>query len=234
MSRCLPIYMMRASRECQEVLREFDDEDVDVIADLNQAYSITRIWLKTAKIERKPPMPKALYGRRGDDWRPLVAVADACSPEWGVRIREAMAHVARGLQDKHVLQLLLEHMRAVFDARGDNVHSEVMVADLNARDDGPWSEWRGLRDNQPPRKLTQTALAGLLRVFSPLFALHPRSVWVYVNGKRKSGKGYCRAWFEEPWKGYCDDGDTPEDAARRGVDRLALLMHAHEKMEEDE
>jgi hypothetical protein len=71
-------------------------------------------------------MPQGFYGRRGDNWRPLVAVADACSPAWGALIREAMVHFTRGYQDKHILVLLLEHNRrgSSYDRMGKHGPSE--------------------------------------------------------------------------------------------------------------
>src|SRR5262249_677843 len=163
-SRCIEFYLVRANEERSKLLRRFDVNDT---ADLDRTYQITRAWLQTAKIDPDPVMPQGFYGRRGDNWRPLVAVADACSPAWGALIREAMVHFTRGYQDKHILVLLLEHIRDVFDAYGFNtrdgkaVLSKVLVDELNAREDGPWAEWTGILDNQRPRKLTQTALAGL-------------------------------------------------------------------------
>src|SRR5262249_47836078 len=209
MSRCIEFYLVRASEECSKSLRRFDVNDT---TDLDLTYQITRAWLQTAKINPDPVMPQGFYGRRGDNWRPLVAVADASSPAWGALIREAMVHVTRGYQDKHILVLLLEHIRDVFnthsfDTRGGKaVLSKVLVDELNVREDGPWAEWTGLLDNQRPHKLTQTTLAGLLRRLTP-FNIRPRSVW--LPGHQEGGKGYYEADLAPAWRAYLDEGATP-------------------------
>lgn len=209
MSRCIEFYLVRANEERSKLLRRFDVNDT---ADLDRTYQITRAWLQTAKIDPDPVMPQGFYGRRGDNWRPLVAVADACSPAWGALIREAMVHSTRGYHDKHILVLLLEHIRDVFDAYGFNtrdgkaVLSKVLVDELNAREDGPWAEWTGILDNQRPRKLTQTALAGLLRRLTP-FNIRPRPVW--LPGHQESGRGYFEVDLAPAWKAYLDEGATP-------------------------
>ena len=207
MSRSLPFYLVSASRERSESLRRFDAGDT---AELDMTYQFTRAWQQSAVINPDPAVPKGFYGRRGDNWRPLVAVADACSPAWGVLMREAMVHFARTYQDKHILVLLLEHVRDVFDARGAKILSKHMVADLNTREDAPWSEWRGIHSDQQPRVLTQAGLAGLLRMITP-FNIHPKSMW--LPGHHEGGKGYYSADFELAWRAYCppdEDGTAAQ------------------------
>jgi hypothetical protein len=209
MSRSIPFYLVRASRERSEALRRFDTNDT---TDLDQTYLFTKAWVQNAVINPDPAMPKEFYGRRGDNWRPLVSVADACSPAWGALMREAMVHFARICQDKNVLVILLEHVRDVFDARGDKVLSKVMTTELNAREDAPWSEWRGLHNDQQPRALTQATLAGLLRMITP-FYIHPKSMW--LPGHQPGGKGYYRRDFEAAWRAYCpvEEDGTPAQAS---------------------
>jgi hypothetical protein len=205
MSRSIVFYLVRASGERSESLRPFRADDT---AELDRVYSFTRAWRQTAAVNPNPALPKGFYGRPADNWRPLVSVADACSPAWGALMREAMVEFARGYQDKHFLTELLEHIRDVFDARGDKVLSKTMTADLNAREDGPWSEWRGIHADQQPRALTQATLAGLLRMITP-FSIHPKSMW--LPGHQAGGKGYYRADFEKAWAAYCpsEEAGTP-------------------------
>ena len=74
-------------------------------------------------------------------------------------------------------------------------------------EDAPWTEWRGVKDDQPPRKLTQATLASLLKAFH---VYRPRSIWpAGRTADSKSRKGYYRADFEAAWASYCPKDGTP-------------------------
>ena len=75
-----------------------------------------------------------------------------------------------------------------------------------------WSEWRGVRDDQQPHKLSTSELARLLRQFR----IVPRSM--RVKGSDKTRKGYLRASFESAWACYCSERGTP--AQESNVRRL--------------
>jgi hypothetical protein len=137
----------------------------------------------------------------------LIAIGDACSPEWGARAREAAIVFSRGYRDEDIVVTLVHHIRQVFEMRAvDRVLGRMLVDDLNAMDDAEWSEWRGIHGDQQPRKLTPAALATLLRPFG----IRPRSLWPpHRNVKSKSGKGYLLSQFEPVWRAYCDEGGTP-------------------------
>jgi len=85
--------------------------------------------------------------------------------------------------------------------RVDRLASAVLVDDLCDLADGRWSEWRGPKDDQSPRRLTQGELAQLLRPF----LIKPRTIW---PAKRRPGdkgaKGYLRKQFEAAWAAYCE------------------------------
>jgi hypothetical protein len=77
----------------------------------------------------------------------------------------------------------------------------VLVAELNELLDAPWSEWRGPRDDQAPRRLSQSELARVLSTFGI------KSKWIWPlrrSAKAKSSKGYYRKQFEAAWASYCD------------------------------
>jgi hypothetical protein len=61
-------------------------------------------------------------------------------------------------------------------------------------DDAAWGEWRGIRDDRQPRKLSQGELARLLAPFG----IRPRSIWPpRRTSESKSAKGYLRRDFEK-------------------------------------
>jgi hypothetical protein len=77
----------------------------------------------------------------------------------------------------------------------------MIVTDLIEMPHGLWSEWRGPRDDQTPRKLSQGEMA---RMLSP-FGIRPKTIWPPRRDTRdRSAKGYHRKQFEAAWASYCD------------------------------
>jgi hypothetical protein len=160
-------------------------------------------WAATAKLNANPDVPKELRNRVADNWRPLLAIADTF--DWGERAREAALTFARTFHDEDAGVILLDDCRTIFNRFGaDRVTSEVLIAALLEQDGNwSWSEWRGMRDDQQPRKLSQGELARLLRPFG----IRPRSL--RIRGEVKTRKGYHRQQFEAAWARYCRTHDTP-------------------------
>ena len=201
LSRSLVIHMRR--HDGSRPLRRFDFADTQ---DLDIAYGHTRAWARSVKLNPNPELPHKLRGRDADNWRVLIAIADACSPAWGVLGREAAVALIQNRDEDDAVVILLRDIRDVFDIRRvDRIRSRELVAALVALEDATWSEWRG-------RKLTPGELSRLLR---PLH-IKPRSIWP-TGAPRKpgdGGKGYYRADFEAVWRSYCDEGGGT--AAQRG------------------
>ena len=85
-----------------------------------------------------------------------------------------------------------------------------------AIEDGMWSEWRGPKDDQQPRKLSQGELAKLLAPFR----IKPRTVWPIGPRIGSSKKGYRREWFEAAWSAYCPEaGTTAQPNKTRHLER---------------
>jgi hypothetical protein len=137
-------------------------------------------------------MPKELHNRRADNWRVLLALADAC--DRGDVAREAAISMSREHQDEDIVVELLADIRQVFDAHvGDRVASVDICAALHDLDDRPWGEWRGLRDNRSPRPLSQSDISNLLRPFE----IRPKPLWpIGPRVGAKSRRGFFRAQFE--------------------------------------
>jgi hypothetical protein len=205
MSRSIVIHMTR--HDGIAPLRRFDRDDT---RDLDIIWSRLKTWAMNATINPDPAMPDELHGRVADNWRVLIAVADAFSPAWGALAREAAIHFARGHCEEDVAVILLRDIRTIFDAYGlDRLTSKVLVDALNAMDDGGWSEWRGIRDDQRPHCLSQGELAQLLHPFD----IHSRSIW--PPPRARSFKGYYRYQFEAAWCAYCRDADGTPAQSRK-------------------
>jgi hypothetical protein len=203
MSRSIVIRMERHDGSLN--LRRFDSEDT---GDLDLIYRQIVNWARDVVLNPEPDIPDAVRNRQADNWRPLLAITDACGPAWGALAREAAIAFTRGYHDEDPVVLLLRDVLAIFNARGaDRIPSEVLVADLNELEDAPWAEWRGVHDDQQPRRLSQNMLASLLRSF----LIRPRKFWPLRRGPTsKSFRGYFRSQFEQAWRSYCQEGGTPE------------------------
>jgi hypothetical protein len=203
MHRSIVIHMAR--RDARRPLTRLDKEDADTKADLNVAYRMMFRWARDAQLASDPPLPAPLRDRQADNWRPLIAIADAFGAHWTSRAKEAAVFFAGERQDEDAAVVLLRDIRDIFDARGiDRLPSKTLVDQLNGADDGPWSEWRGIQRNQQPRKLSPGELANLLEPFQ----IRPRTIRVFAAGK-PTLKGYYRAQFEAAWQSYCNDDVTP-------------------------
>jgi hypothetical protein len=185
MHRSVVIPMQR--HDGRVALKRFDEEDCD---ELNYAYQESCLWARTVALERNPKMPPQLRNRAADNWRVLIAIADSFGPEWSQKAQVAALEFARSHQDEDAAVVLLSDIRGIFDARRvDRLPSVTLVAALVDMADAMWCEWRGLRGDQQPRRLSQGELARLLRPFG----ISPRVIWPAnrVPGT-KSARGYYR------------------------------------------
>jgi hypothetical protein len=164
-------------------------------------------WTKDVDLNSDPPMPAPLRNRQADNWRPLIAIADAFGAAWAGRAREAAVAFAGEHQDEDAAVVLLRDIRDIFDGHGvDRLPSKTIVDRLNGADDAMWSEWRGIHGNQQPRKLSQGELAKLLEPFR----IRPRTIRTFSDASGKpTAKGYCRHQFEAAWRSYCYGNATP-------------------------
>jgi Protein of unknown function (DUF3631) len=136
MSRSVVINMARAARK----LRRFDPNDQQ---DLDIAYSMSRAWARSVKLNSDPELPEVLRNRPADNWRSLIAIADTFGPAWGERAREAAIEFSKGYNDEDLTVLLLQDIRKIFYEKFPAVlsfPSSLLVAALNTLEGAPWSE----------------------------------------------------------------------------------------------
>jgi len=195
------VISMRRDDGTQPRLR-FDDNDPDTLGSLNIIYGQLYQWARDVKLDLDPALPAELRNREADNWRPLISIADSFGADWGKLARDAAITFSRGHRDEDIGVVLLNDIRSVFNARCvDRIWSRSLVDALNAMDDAPWSEWRGICDNQNPRRLSQGELAKALRPF----AIRSRSIRL----GNSTAKGYFRSQFEQAWAAYCREDGTP-------------------------
>ena len=146
MSRSIVLRMRR--HDGSRPLKRFDRADVAAIERLDEVYRHVFNWAARAKLDHDPVMPPELRGRMADNWRPLISIADACSPAWGEHARAAAVEFARHDHDEDVAVTLLHHLHAIFAAsKSDWLASKVLVAALLEHDE-MWMEWRGVRGDE--------------------------------------------------------------------------------------
>jgi hypothetical protein len=215
MSRAIVIHMVR--HDGSQPLARLDTADP---ADIDAVYSYTKRWLRAQEqdstISADPAMPPELRNRHADNWRALIAIADACGPDWGAKARAAAVALSPH-QDEDVAITLLRDIHRIFDERGtDRILSRTLVDDLVAMPDAEWGEYRGPQGAQQPRRLTTGALSAALRPFK----LRPRTIWPpNRTAEARSGKGYLRRDFEPVWRSYCSDPGTQQGEIRHLTDK---------------
>lgn len=105
-----------------------------------------------------PSLPPGLGNRAGDNWRPLLAIADLAAGHWPQTAREIAVMIRAVDTEVSPSVALLADIKRVFAAvESDRIRSADLVAALAAMEDRPWGEWnRG-------RSITPNQVAALLR-----------------------------------------------------------------------
>jgi hypothetical protein len=199
MHRAITINMQRAPGGVQ--IQQLDEHSPVFAATQDQIQK----WATTCSLTTDPEIPPSLRNRAADNWRVLLAIADALSA--GDEARAAATELNANRQDEDAGVILLTDIRSVLMTRGgDRIFSSQLVEVLVGLDDGPWHDWRGPNDNRLGRKLTQGELSRLLRPFH----IRPKTIWPAQRRPcDKSARGYLRCQFEAAWRAYCPSPDTP-------------------------
>lgn len=151
--------------------------------------------------EADPELPDGLHDRARDNWRPLVAIADAAGGVWPERARKAAGVLsgAEAGEDSSAGVMLLSDLRDLFEARNvDRLASKDITDALAEMEERPWPEWR--RGNP----LTARSLARLLKPFGP----SPKQL--RVEGEKV--RGYELEDFRDAFRRYLPTGDPPPEA----------------------
>ena len=145
-----------------------------------------------------PVMPAELNDRQADNWRPLVAIADATGGAWAARARAA----ARTLSERVVeadlaapVQLLADLQNLFVTIPANKVATAAILRYLVTLEDRPWADYaQGL-------PLTPRQLARLLAGFN----IKARQ----IRQGRVTRKGYMRVDFTDTFRRYLPS-ETPK------------------------
>jgi Protein of unknown function (DUF3631) len=141
-----------------------------------------------------PAMPAGVLNRMADNWRPLLAIADAAGGDWPESARRACTAAVAETDDQSVKTLLLSDIRAIFtERRTDRLPSADLVEALVAVEGHPWAEWKG-------KALTKNGLARLLKQFPTADGrkIEPGSIRI----SDWAGKGYALVDFADAFSRY--------------------------------
>lgn len=157
-----------------------------------------RRWADDHRLEladADPAMPDTLSNRRADNWRPLLAIAEAAGGEWPARVRLAVEAIEAGGEDggEHGMRLqLLADIRTAFVSVAPHVEA-LATSDLVQRlvemEASPWGEMP-----HGGRAITPHTLARLLRPWGV------KSADAWIGGR--SLKAYRRADFHDLFARY--------------------------------
>lgn len=160
-----------------------------------------------------PDVPAELHDRAADNWRPLIAIADAAGGDWPERARRA-ARILSGAADPAdegpAVQLLAD-LRALFDARGvDRLASAEIVDALAKMEDRPWPEWKA------GRPITARQLARLLAPFG----IRPTK----IRFGDATSQGYSLEAFEDAFRRYLPRDPEQPEHSRNGAENPSFAI----------
>jgi len=188
-------------RMASEAISDFRDDRAQHLRD--RASQIAR-WVRDHEQELRaaePELPADVINRLADNWRPLVAIADAAGGEWPDRARKALTYL-KTEDDKESAKIkLLADMWAIFDEKQtDRLPTKDFVEALNGMEEGSWSDFnRG-------KGLTPTTIGKLLNEFEKQegVPLHSRD----IRTGQKVAKGYYRDDLANPYRRYVEAQDA--------------------------
>lgn len=190
--RSIPINLRR--RRSDERVEEFR---FDRTTSLDQLARKVARWAKdNAKGLRgaDPDMPIGVFNRMADNWRPLLAIADAVGGEWPARARAAaQSFLATADDDQSARVILLSDIRDVLALRGnDRIASADLVSALIGLEERPWAEWKSGK---------AISANGLARLLAP-FGIQPSTIRI----GDETPKGYMVSQFEDAFARYLASG----------------------------
>lgn len=136
------------------------------------------------------PDMEGITNRRGDNWRPLFAIADQAGGTWPARSREAVMTLNHVDAGQTVGVMLLDDMRTLM-GDADRISSATLARELGKMEGRRWPEF-----GRTQKAITANAIARLLRPFN----VFPQDI--RDPDDSSSCKGYRSVDLAEPWARY--------------------------------
>jgi putative DNA primase/helicase len=167
---------------------------IDRIDDLVSLARKAARWAADSEefLRKADPDVGTLSNRIADNWRPLLAIADAAGREWPARIQAASVKAA-SKDDPSTKVQLLKDIKAFFNDRGNPhaVFGRELLDHLISMDDRQWGEW------SKGKPMSRTQLSTLLAPFEVY------SISVRIGNA--TAKGYYRTHFDDAFAAYTPD-----------------------------
>lgn len=202
--RSIVIAMRR--KTAAETVQSLDDDARAELFDFKR--KIAR-WVSDYRdtLERaRPAMPNGFRNRLADNWRPLLAIADAAGGHWPALARDAAVKLSgsRDREDDDVKVMLLSDVRMIFEETDSHqLFSQSLCERLATMEGRPWAE----RRNGKP--ITPNGLARMLKAFG-----------VFPAGSIRigndTGKGYRRVDFQDAFDRYLPPSQSVTTSQRLG------------------
>jgi putative DNA primase/helicase len=138
-----------------------------------------------------PSVPDSLHDRAADNWRPLLAIADAVGGKWPELARNAATAMSgsESQDDDSAGVMLLTDMQTIFKEDGaHHIASAELVKKLVEIEERPWPEWY----HQKP--ITPRQVARLLKPFK----ITPATIRI----GHRTAKGYSHADLKDAFARY--------------------------------
>jgi putative DNA primase/helicase len=185
------IVNMRKHRPGGNSIERFQQDQTD---ELETVCSKAARWANDTLDELShadPHMPKLSADREADNWRPLIAIADAAGGQWPDIARSAAIELTRLKSEDNsstVIQLL-EDIRAIFEVSNECQFSSQSICNrLASMEERPWGDWRYGKEINPLH---------LARLLKP-FGIRP----VGIRANEKTLRGYKLDQFEDTFFRY--------------------------------
>lgn len=212
--RSIRIFLTKAlTQEIADHLRDGRAPELDDIRRHFAAWGAERAELPD------PTLPEVLTrqaGRTGDNWRPLIAIADSAGGKWPELLRRAVLQALESEQRPSLVERVLLSIRNAFAAQAENDDAKEENGDTSDRAHWPdrsdrlttktliarmlddeTEEWSRANRGKPiSEDWLRTHLRGLLEP--------PHSVqWeCNLHGSRHQPRGYLRSQFERAWQAH--------------------------------
>jgi putative DNA primase/helicase len=149
-----------------------------------------------------PPTPPALNDRAADNWRALLAVADAAGGGWPQQARSAAVALSGQTDDEAIGGQLLADIQDYFTRERDTpaILSRNLAAYLVQLEGRPWAEW-----GKGDKPISQNQVARLLKRFD----IHTRDM---RDGQKVVAKGYLREHFMDAFARYLPEASQSATA----------------------
>jgi len=221
----IPMQRLKKTDQIEDFYTAEQDNLIQPVAEnlRRQALRWTQDHRDTIK-HHKPQLPKGLQGRKANNWRSLLTIADIVGAPWATNAREAVQQALTLTQEEEDLKILLlrDLQRLFVKAHKDRLASEDLIAELHTLEDRPWTEYGEKR-----KPISKNQVAALLKPFN----IKPRP----VRQGTEVFRGYLLQECEDTFERYLAQEGEPVDEKPEGetIDKkTAADTHHHETPEQ--